>query len=263
MKATMLALHRLRATLIIAACLSQPLAAQFGDLPPGHVSFQRLDGVRTEIVVYFLVDSASVVKQVPAGFQLNTMQRIATWDTLAAREIASQPHLRTAVFTVLGFAAIDSFQVDNGPPGPVVMAFWWLPVEPVDSLASRGRGSPSIELGAWSAPSVSIERRDGEWRLDLTLADGKIHGSCRPTGDGQPAGYPLPAYNTVWSPGDRPLAHRIYTFYGHVIQGCAAMWTAEGSGVLVTALANYRADSSWMQTILEDGWRARAGVYSR
>jgi len=80
--------------LLTIVCLSQPLGAQFGELPAGYVSRLALEGVRVEIGAGFFIDSAVAATFVPAGLRLVTLQLIASWDTATARYLASRPHLR-------------------------------------------------------------------------------------------------------------------------------------------------------------------------
>jgi len=274
-------MRRVTEGLVAIVCLSQPLAAQFGELPLGHVSRHILEGP-AEIMVYFFVDSAAVATYVPAGLRLVTLQQIATWDTITARYLASRPRLKTAVPNILAFVALDSFQIHGGPPAPSVGAFWWLPVRSTESLDERARGTSYVEVAYWSPDTsfvrqlrpqwpqvryapVTIDRgEDGEWRLDLTLPDGSIHGRCRPSGVREPASYALPAYSTVWSAGPQPVTFTTYTYYGHHSQDCVAGWTTDGSSLLAAALMNSLQDPPpWMKTTLEDGWHGRAGLYRR
>jgi hypothetical protein len=105
---------------------------------------------------------------------------------------------------------------------------------------------------------------EGSWRLALSLPDGAIHGRCTPTGPRIPQDYPLPDYTTVWSAGSEPTAFTIYTGYGHHTQHCTAEWTAVGTNLLVDVLNATLSDPPpWMATVVEDGWRARAGLYRR
>lgn len=275
-------MRRVTGALLTIIPLSQPLAAQFGELPLGHVSRHALEGVRAEIEVFFFIDSADVATYVPAGLRLVTLQQVASRDTVTAQYLASRPRLKTAVPSILAFVALDSFKIDDRPPIPSVEAFWWLPVGSAESLDERARGRSYVEVAYWSSDTsfvrllrphwpqlqyapVTMERlEDGEWRLALTLPDGVIHNSCRPSGVREPASYPLPAYSTVWSAGPQPVTFTTYTYYGHHSQDCVGTWTTEGSSLLAAALMNSLLDPPpWMKTSLEDGWHARAGLYRR
>jgi len=260
----------------------QPLVGQFGELPPGHISQQSLGGVRGEIGRILFVDSSVAVRFVPPGFSVVTLQQIATQDTTTARYLASRPHLKTAVLSTLAFVALDSLQIDDRPPMRVVGAFWWLRVRPTRPTDRRVPGEVWVEVAYWSpdtsfvrlersgwppmqyAPVTVSRAADGEWQVSLTLPDAVIRGRCRPSGARQAAGYPLPAYTTVWAAGPEPAVFDIYTFHGHHTQECVGEWTADGDNLLAVALNDSPGDlPPWAQTMLIDGWHARAARYRR
>jgi hypothetical protein len=265
---------------IAIASLSQPLAAQFGELPPNHVNRLALEGVRGEVVFYVLTDSTALVTYVPAGLQLVTLQRIASRDTVTAQFLSSRPYLKTAVPGTLLFASLDSLTIDAKAPTPWLLAAWWVPLRSSESVDARARGETWLQVAAWASDTavvrllrpqwpelrsaaVSFERiENGEWSVALALPDGRILGRCRPSGDRNPGNYPLPQYSTVWNTGPQPVSFTLYTYYGHQNQECVGELSAEGSGVLVTAvMRSPRELVPWMKPSLQDGWHARAGLY--
>jgi hypothetical protein len=269
------------ALLIVLSFASRPVTAQLGELPPGYSSRQDIGGVRVEIVLILLVDSAVAAAHVPTGLTLLTLQQIAINDTATARFLASRPHLTAAVPSVLLFSAVDSLTIDDRAPMANTAAAWWLQARSIQHIDERARGRNWVEVAFWTpdptfvrllrpywprvreAP-VTITRVDGDWWLALSLPDGTIRGRCTPTGPRLPADYPLPDYSTVWSAGSEPTAFTIYTGFGHHTRDCIDEWTAEGTNSLVGAVnATLKDPPPWMATVMEDGWRARAGVYRR
>jgi len=265
---------------LAAACLPQPISAQFGELPPNHVKQLALEGIRGEVAFYFLIDSVSLAKHVPAGLELVTAQFIASLDTATARFLSSRPHLRTSVPGVLLFSSLDSFAIDARPPEPGVIAQWWVLLRYGESVDARARDETWLQLAAWSPDTtvvrllrpewpdvrsapVGVERlEDGVWSIALSLPDGEVRGRCRPSSPRSPMNYPLPKYTSVWNAGPQPRSFTLYTFYGHHSQECVGELAAEGSGFLATAVMRAPRDLlPWMKSALSDGWHSRAGLY--
>ena len=268
--------------LVAFTCLCQPLAAQLGQLPAGYVSRLKIDGVRGEIGVTLLTDSSTAATFVPTGLTLITLQQIAERDSATAQYLASRPHLKTAVPSVLAFAVVDSLRINNRPPLAATIAFWWLRTGSDQSIDDRAMETSFIEAAFWTPDSLLVDAvrpywpqareasvvaehgADGEWQVALVIPDGTIRGRCRPSGPRVADDYPLPAYSTVWNAGRQPSGFTVFTYWGHHSRNCAATWTAEGSNALVEVVnASLGDPPPWMATTIVDGWRAAAGVYRR
>jgi hypothetical protein len=257
------------------------LAAQFGELPPGHIRQQVYEGVRGEPVIRVFVDSSVAARYVPAGLSITTLGAVATSDSAMARYLASHPELRNAVHSALTFVLLDSLRLDNGPHQRVISAAWWLRVHPTLTAMRPAPGGAWVEVASWSPDAsfvrmygewpplrhapVHFERaNDGGWRFGLTLADAEVRGRCRPAGTRSAVDYPLPAFTTVWAAGPRPTLYEIYTYHGHHRQQCVGEWTARGSNPLAVALNRTPADlPPGDETSIEDGWHARSARYHR
>ena len=272
----------LSGSLLALACWVQPPTAQFGTLPDGFVGRVDLDGVRAEVAMTLLVDSATAESFVPAGFQVVTLEQIAANDPATANLLAARPNLRTAVPSILGFTRLDSLRVDLEPPVPAAFAFWWLAVLPNPAIDERALGNPTVDVAFWTPETdvvrslepywpharvagVSIdESEDGEWRVNLELPEGTVTGRCRPVGPVSHEEDAAAGYSTLWSAGPRPTTFTVITSYGQTTRSCEATWDASGSHALAAAVrATLEEPPPWMGTSLVRGWQARAGVYRR
>jgi hypothetical protein len=262
-----------------------PAHAQFGDLPPGGALSWSLAGVRAEVGVNFVMAPTYAARRIPRGFQSYTLRELATGgDSAARRVLASHPDFASHVLAVLGVVRLDSLSVEGEPTGarPLTLAFWWVPVRPVDTSAAlpdaRARKGPQVvELGLWTADPPFTKRLTGAvpwavsapmtvtwdgaggWRVRLTLPDANIMGACHLVGSSTPVQYPLPAYSTVWGADSVAGSLYVFTYFGHQSQPCRGSWRASGEAPLAKALRT----GAILRSSNEIGWSARAAAYSR
>jgi hypothetical protein len=276
------------ATACAAACVATTVApttahAQLGDLSPGGAMTWSLAGIRAEVGVSFVMAPSFAARRVPRGFQSFTLSDLAAGgDTTARRVLAARPNFADYVLAVLGAVRLDSLSVEgeSGAARAASLAFWWVPVRPVDSTAAlpdtRARRGPQVvELGLWTGDPPFSERLAGVvpwavtapvtvtwdgaggWRVRLTIPDANIIGACRLIGNPTAVQYPLPAYSTVWAADSVIGPLYVFTYYGHQSQPCTGSWQATGEAPLARALRT----GAILRSTNEIGWRARASAY--
>ena len=261
--------------------------AWLGTLPAGSLGTTELAGVRGEIALFLLVDSALVAGRIPPEVEVPRLRRLAATDSTAADYLAAHPDRGSWVWTMLAFASLDSVSEDKRVPHPPVNdAFWWMWSRPVPELDARALGTDwAIELAWWvddperarylqglgssvQHGRVLVEQADdGLWRLGLEGAGLRVRATCRLEGERAPDAYPLPAYTTVWEGGADLDFFTVFTYAGHHSQPCSADWSSDGQHPLARALRavtpEEMAEFPGSAPVVQDGWRARAAFYRR
>jgi hypothetical protein len=255
--------------------------SQWAPLPAGAVQTLELTSVTGEFILRnLLVPPESFRGRLPMGYRAWTLRDLESLHGGAAEFLLGHPDHTSDAVSTLSFLLFDSLKVDGKlQPGPHTVAFWWIPVVSARDSASLERPVGNVELAVWwsdpavrrkltpvwpptAAAELRISPRDSLWEISLRRPDLAIQATCAPVGERAPAGYPLPAVDTLWPAGSRPEFYMLETYYGHMSRRCSATWAMSGTHLIAGAYARLRQLPDWSPaTELLDGWRAQAAIY--
>lgn len=267
------------------ATYGQPITTKadddkFGKLPPNQISTWELSGVRTEIAIGHFVDPLVVREKLPLGFRPQTVGEFAKNDPGIAKWLEDHPRYSGYLVATLLFTSLD-LVVDGAnvsKRGPVRFADWWIwgtAAAPLDKVAL---GDVALQLASWlpdtgisraklaADPTISfgkvevVNTKPGEWQVRLKIRRGEITGEVHEQGERTEIKYPLPAYSTIFLAGSNPSRYAIFTYYGHHLRDVKASWKFTGNHLLTRSLSDMKAIYPF-RTVIQDGWRARAGLY--
>lgn len=274
------------AALLCAASTAPASAADvtYGELAHGGVSYSEVRGVHAEICRDHLIDPSFAKTQVPAGYRLISAGEAAEKEPGIASLLERNTKLRSYFIGSLCFMSVDHFVVDGRrvhPPGSTPMAFWWARAEEVPGAKrdSRMLGKSNwLQLASWYAPNTDRERitvtdpmahfvevemtqvQMNQWSMRLALSDEVVTAKVRGSGDRKRRNAPQPGFMTVPFTGNSAELFTVFTYFGHHHQAAEGSWQASGSGVFSRALA-IPGEAQAFETIFQDGWQARAGLY--
>lgn len=275
------------ARFLVAALAASALAGEasaaeprFGELPPDSISVSEMGDVAAEICGDHLFDPAVVNARLPAGHRLVLAAEAAGKDAAVRSLIEADANRRTLAIGSLCFLSFGRFEVD-GRAVPIrramPAAFWWAATEGPLDRNMRGK-LEWVQLRSWypvGAPErasilrtdpmaefvdLDVERVDSNrWRVRLALSGETVSAEITTSGPRIPRKGPPGAMSVALS-GASSDHFSVFTYFGHHHQAAEGRWRATGSGPFREAFA-VGGEAGVLQTVFQDGWSARAGLY--
>lgn len=278
------AIRRVQLTLMGAAFSCGVASAgesNLGTLPAGAISTSETSGVSAEICRDHLFDAASIDAKLPAGYRFRRAEEIASSDPAVAALIRLNPAMNSYGFGSLCLMSIATFVVDGKSvvtSGSMPAAFWWVAAEGPLHVEMRGKVS-WVQIGSWYSKDsghvgeirqtdpmaqftkIEVEQVSPEaWHLSLILPSETVEADIQATSPGTPRKASGPAYMSVPMSGDSAEYFSVYTYAGHRIRAAKGDWRATGTGIFTAAFAIPN-EASAFETLFEEGWTARSGLY--
>lgn len=253
-----------------------------GDLPSGAISTSETRGVSAEICRDHLFDPALTALKLPAGYRLRTAEEVAASDPALATLLETNPSAKGFAVGSLCVMSFDTFVVDDKPlgkPRNMAAAFWWAAAEGPEHPNMRGKHR-YVQIGSWYSKDIGyarqIRRTDpmaqftqvevqrltpDSWHVSLRLPAETIEADIHATSPARARGTGGPGFMSVPMSGEGANYFAVYTYAGHRIRDAEGEWRAIGKGVFAESFAIPK-EATALGTIFEEGWVARAGLYS-
>jgi hypothetical protein len=237
-------------------------------------------GVAAEICRDHLFDPQAANFKLPAGYRLTLAAEATNANPALEALLRNNPGLLNYARGSLCFVSVDSFVIDNTPvhsARPMPMAFWWASAEGPRHPDMRGKAG-WVQLGSWypsntqqraailktdpMAEFVDVDVKEIEpnaWRLRLVLPGETIMAEVRSSGDRTRTTAAQPGYMSVPMSGGSAGYFWVFTYFGHLHQSAQGAWRAAGTGIFSDALGI--SESSMFETIFQEGWTSRSGLY--
>jgi|GEM_PF-1920222 len=264
-----------------------PQVPLLGPLPDTPLSRTITSGVRAEICQQHLIAATVRTRSLPAGYRMLTVADRAAISKQFRELLLEHPEYSTHGFGSLCFLEAASLIVDGvavRTSGPVLSAFWWATVVPLDGMHPRDarvRGTIRYaQLASWYAteivdrsliaasdPMAEYGRVEVQslghryWRVALSLPDGKVEGEIRGNGD-RTKMYPgsEARFMTVASTGESAMYFTVYSYSGHYGESATGEWSSSGEAPVAIA-AKLTGAALGLPTEVQDSWQSLSGVY--
>lgn len=270
---------------LLAAAISCGVAhadeLNLGTLPVGAISTSVQSDVTAEICRDHLFDAASNIPKLPNGYRVRPAEEIALSDPAVAELIRLNPTMKSHAVGTLCLMSLATFIVDDKPvltSRTMPAAFWWVAAEGPPHADMRGKVR-WVQIGSWYSKetghieqirrtdpmaqftTIKVERISPDrWHLSLVLPSETVEANIRTTSPSTPRKSNGPGYMSVPMSGDSAEYFSVFTYAGHRIRNAEGNWRATGVGIFTAAFAIPN-EASAFETLFEEGWTARSGLY--